>query len=203
MPARPAGAFSRTFSRRRVAGLAGAALAVVAAVVSWAGWVLVVRDRVVPGWGLGAVLLAVALVLLWYPVAARGPVVVEAPRARRPVPRWVRTASTVLAVASVGLAAVGDALYEAEYRVLPSDASDGCRVVTRETSALMVGSGDVYVVRALGVGQRVATWTADDGYRAVRAGAYDLDLGQDGGTLTVRGTSNDPVMPSLHTIDCR
>ncbi|MFD7309389.1 hypothetical protein [Promicromonospora sp. NPDC059942] len=184
----------------RFAGLCGVALA---AVAPWLGWVLVVRGHVVPGWGLGVVLAAVALVLLWYPRSARVPAVDEAQEARRAVLRRIRAASTVLAVVSIGLAATGDMFYEAQYRVLPHEASDGCRVVTRETSDLLSGGGDVYVVRGLGVGQRTGTWTADDGARPIRDGRYDLDLGQEGGSLTVIGTSYDPVWPADHTIDCR
>ncbi|MFI2361282.1 hypothetical protein [Promicromonospora sp. NPDC019610] len=191
-----AGAFGTT----RFVGLGGAALA---AVAPWLGWVLVVRDQVVPGWGIGVVLLAVALVLLWYPRPVRVAAGDEAQETRRPVLRRSRAAATVLAVVSVGLAAGSDMFYEADYRLLPAEASDGCRVVTRETSYLMIGSGDVYVVRGLGVGERVGTWTADDGYRPVGAGTYDLALGPDGGTLTVRGTPSDPVMPAAHAIDCR
>ena len=59
------------------------------------------------------------------------------------------------------------------------------------------------MVRGLGVGQRTGSWTADDGYHPVSAGTYDLALGPDGGTLTVRGRPSDPVMPADHTIDCR
>ncbi|MFE7506219.1 hypothetical protein [Promicromonospora sp. NPDC057488] len=179
----------------RLVGLVGAALAVVA---PWLGWLLVVDGHVVPGWGLGVGLLVVALVLLWIP----RPAVDKTPGARLAVRRRVRAVGTALAVISVGLAAGADALYEAKYQVLSPGASDGCRVVVRETSALKLGTGDAYVVRGLGLGQRTATWVADDGYRPVRAGTYDLALGPDGGTLTVRGTASDPVMPGTHPIDC-
>lgn len=196
MRARTAGAFSR----RRVAGLGGAALAVVA---PWLGWVLVVEGHVVPGWGLGLVLLAVALLLLWYPRSGRVPAADEASVARRTVPRWVRVVATGVTVVSVGLAIAGDLTFGADYRVLPAEASADCRVVTRERSFLMAGGGDVYTVRGFGVGRRTGSWTADDGYRPVGAGTYDLALGLGGGTLTVRGTPSDPVVPADHTIDCR
>ncbi len=180
-------------------GLGGAALAVV---LSWLEWVLVVEDRVVPGWALGAALLVVALVLLWLPRSAGAPAADETSGARRAIPRRARAVTTGLAVVSLGLAAVGDLFGGAQYQVLPSGSADECRVVTRETSFLMAGSGDVYVVRNLGVGQRTGTWVTDDGYRPVRAGTYDLALGPHGGTLTVRGAASDPVTPSSHPIDC-
>lgn len=183
----------------RLVGLAGAVLAVV---VPWLGWVLVVDELVAPGWVLGVGLLVIASVLLWLPRQARRPAADGVSRSRRVAPPWVRAVATGLAVASVGLAAAGDAFSDAEYRLLRSEASDGCEVVTREASFLTAGSGDVYVVRNLGVGQRTGTWITDDGHRPLRAGTYDLALGPDGGTLTVRGTASDPVMPSTHPIDC-
>jgi hypothetical protein len=184
---------------RMCLGLCGAALAVV---LSWLGWVLVVGDRVVPGWVVGAALLVVALVLLWFPRSARVPAADEASGARRAIPCWIRAVGTGLAVVGLGLAAAGDLFFGAQYQVLASGNADGCRVVTREASFLMAGSGDIYVVRNLGVGRRTGTWVADEGYRPIREGSYDLALAPDGGTLTVRGTTNDPVMPSTHPIDC-
>lgn len=74
--------------------------------------------------------------------------------------------------------------------------------MVRETSFLFAGSGEVYAVGASGIGWTRSSWTADDGYEPVASGTYELHWSADGGTLTVNGTTTNPVWPSLHELDC-
>ncbi|MCX4993095.1 MULTISPECIES: hypothetical protein [unclassified Streptomyces] len=93
---------------------------------------------------------------------------------------------------------------DAEYLVLRPAGPGGCTVVVRETSFLVIGNGEAYAVgrSGLALGES-GSWTVDDGYRPVGAGAYELDWGRDGGLLRVSGTSTDPVTAGGSAdIDC-
>ncbi|MFF2412571.1 hypothetical protein [Streptomyces sp. NPDC058092] len=70
---------------------------------------------------------------------------------------------------------------------------------------MFAGSGEVYAVGPTGIAWRPSgSWQADDGYRPIAAGTYELRWSRDGGgTLLVRGTEGNPVMNNgLHSVDC-
>ncbi|MFH8410098.1 hypothetical protein ACH4FX_35765 [Streptomyces sp. NPDC018019] len=172
------------------------------AVAGWSGLVLVVAGQVVPGWLVGSALLLVLLVIVGVRAVRRRVAGGEAAK-RRSVP-----ACLVLALlggaAGLGsaLGAVGDVLGGAEYRVLEPHGPGGCRAVTRETSFLMAGGGEVYAVGGSGIGRRESSWTADDGLRPIAEGLYRLRWGVGGGSLVVSGRVTDPVRPALHGVAC-
>ncbi|MET9904199.1 hypothetical protein [Streptomyces sp. NPDC006446] len=174
---------------------AGVGSLALAALASWSSLLLVVRGRVVPGWAVSAALLAMALVLRW--ALARAGRTAGASRLPRERARWARLGTTLLIVTAVlGTAwgAVDDLISDAHYLVLRPEGPGGCTVVVRETSFLVIGNGEAYAVgrSGLALGES-GSWTVDDGYRPVGAGAYELDWGRDGGLLRVSGTSTDPV----------
>ena len=176
-----------------------AVLAVVVMLGGWGGLLWVVAGHVVPGWALAGVLLGV---LLAQRLARRLALRRErgadagARSVRRP---WLMTLLTVVAAVGSGLDAVGDV--GATYHVLTPTGPDGCRAVVREVSFLLAGRGDVYAVGASGIGRRLSSWTADDGYRPIASGTYTLRWAT-GGVLTVSGRSGDPVWPALHEGPC-
>ncbi|MFK0140638.1 hypothetical protein [Streptomyces murinus] len=179
---------------RTAVGVGGICLA---AVASWSSTLLVVRGQVVPGWGVSAVLLGLAVVLRWGLHRVGG-------SARS---RWVRVGSRVLigvAVFGTVWGAVGDLVSDARYFVLRPVGPGGCTAVVRETSFLVIGNGEAYAVGRTGLALGEAgSWTVDDGYRPVAGGTYTLDWGPDGGLLQVRGTSTDPVVQGGSTdVDC-
>lgn len=183
-------------------GMGGLALA---AVASWSSLLLVVRGRVVPGWGVSAVLLVVSLVLRWS--LTRVGRLTDAAKLRRKQAKWARSGSSLLiATAALGITwgAVDDLVSNVEYRVLRPVGPDGCVAVARETSFLMIGNGEVYAVgrTGLALGESGA-WTVDDGYRPIGAGTYELSWGPEGGHMRISGTSTDPVLRGGYTdIDC-
>ncbi|MFF3405541.1 hypothetical protein ACFYW8_04875 [Streptomyces sp. NPDC002742] len=185
------------------ADIGGLALA---AVASWSSLLLVVRGRVVPGWGVSAVLLAMALVLRW--ALNRAGRAAGASRLPRERARWARLGSTLLIVTAVlGTAggAVDDLISDARYYVLRPAGPGGCTAVVRETSFLVIGNGEAYAVGRTGLALgESGSWTADDGYRPVDAGTYELDWGRNGGHLRISGTSTNPVFAGegSNDIDC-
>ncbi|WP_143145033.1 hypothetical protein [Streptomyces humi] len=186
-------------------GVAGAALA---AVAGWSSPLLLVGERVVPGWAVSAVLLAVALVL-------RG--ALRRAGRRRPAGTatlpgrwagWIRWSGLLLiAVAALGttLGAADDLVSSAKYHVLRPVGPGGCTAVVRETSFLVIGTGEAYAVGRTGVALgRAGSWTVDDGYRPFDAGTYTLRWGPDGtGLLQISGRPTDPVLGGgLVDVDC-
>ncbi len=183
------------------AGIGGLALA---AVASWSSLLLVVQGRVVPGWGVSATLLVMALVLRWAldRVGRRA----DASRLPRKRATWRLGAGLLIgmAVLGTGWGAVDDLVSGAEYHVLRPSGPGGCTAVVRETSFLVIGNGEAYAVghTGLALGES-GSWTVDDGYRPVGAGMYELDWGRDGGLLRISGTSTDPITGGgIADIDC-
>lgn len=188
-----------------VSSAAGVGSLVLAAVASWSSLLLVVRGRVVPGWGMSAALLVLSLVLRW--VLARVGRPVAAARLPRKRATWARTGKTLLIVTAVlgtVWGAVDDLISEAEYYVLSPAGPEGCTAVVRETSFLVIGNGEAYAVGWSGLALGTSgSWTVDDGYRPVDAGTYELDWGRDRGLLRISGTSTDPVLyGGSADIDC-
>ncbi|WP_432168316.1 hypothetical protein [Streptomyces sp. bgisy031] len=178
---------------------------VLAAVASWSSLLLVVQGRVIPGWGVSAALLVMSFVLRRALTRVDDPAdAVRVPRSRA---RWARLGNGLLIVTAVlgtGWGAVDDLISDAEYHVLRPAGPGGCTVVVRETSFLVIGRGEAYAVGRAGLALGTSgSWTVDDGFRPVDAGAYDVRWGPDGGALLIRGTASDPVLDGgLTDIDC-
>ncbi|MEE1768565.1 hypothetical protein PUR34_10435 [Streptomyces sp. JV185] len=172
-----------------------------AAAAGWSSALFVVLGRVVPGWAVGAVLLLVSSVVMrTAAVPARPETEGAAPRRAAP-PRFVRGLLAVVAGLGCAVGVLGD--LGSEYHILRPTGPHGCTAVVRETSFLFAGSGDVYAVGPSGVAWRPSgSWQADDGYRPIAEGTYELHWGRDDGALSVRGTEVDPVMDGLHGLDC-
>lgn len=188
-----------------VSTAAGIGSLALAAVASWSSLLLVVQGRVVPGWGVSAVLLVMSLVLRWALTRVGRPAgASQFPRKRA---AWARPGSSLLIVTAVlGTAwgAVDDLVSNAEYHVLRPAGPGGCTAVVRETSFLVIGNGEAYAVGRTGLALgKSGSWVVDDGYRPVDAGTYELDWGRDGGLLRISGTSTDPVVRGGSAdIDC-
>ncbi|MFM9559416.1 hypothetical protein ACKI19_45135, partial [Streptomyces caniscabiei] len=59
-----------------------------------------------------------------------------------------------------------DLVSDAEYHVLRPPGPGGCTAVVRETSFLVIGSGEAYAVGRTGLALgESGSWTVDDGYR--------------------------------------
>ncbi|WP_330280395.1 MULTISPECIES: hypothetical protein [unclassified Streptomyces] len=176
-----------------------------AAVASWSSLLLVVQGRVIPGWGVSAALLVMSFVLRRALTRAGGPADASGlPRKRAPRARLGNVLLIVTAVLGTGWGAVDDLISEADYQVLRPAGPGGCTAVVRETSFLVIGNGEAYAVGRTGLALgKSGSWTVDDGFRPVGAGAYDLSWGQDSGALRIRGTATDPVLHGGSTdIDC-
>ena len=174
-------------------------LAPLCSVLGWTGFLFVLRQQAVPGWAIGVVLFLASMVLLKLD-AFRQRSITCTDRTRR-IPRpWFVTLLVVVSVTFSGLGALDD-LSSAKYYVLSPSNSDGCRVAVREFSFLFAGRGTVYVVGAAGVGRKVSSWTADDGYKPFSSGNYELMWYSDGGSLILHSNS-DPVWPALYEINC-
>ncbi|MFF9200682.1 hypothetical protein ACF1AE_02400 [Streptomyces sp. NPDC014986] len=108
------------------------------------------------------------------------------------------------AVLGTAWGALDDLISDAEYRVLHPAGPGGCTAVVRETSFLVIGTGEVYAVGRTGLAlDESGSWTADDGCRPVDAGTYELSWGREGGHLRISGTGTDPVLRGGSTdIDC-
>ncbi|MEU8438672.1 hypothetical protein AB0F18_38475 [Streptomyces sp. NPDC029216] len=186
--------------KRRAAAydIAVTGLLLLAAAVGWSDLVLLVSGTVVSGWELCVVLLCVAVVVgIVRAVRVRSTASTAAPS--RPVPMSLARGVAIVAAA---LSCAAGALDElgAEYYVLDPAGPGGCTAVVRETSFLVIGSGDVYAVGPSHIGWRPSgSWIADDGHRPIGAGTYELRwseaAGRGGhGTLSVHGTPTDPIV---------
>ncbi|MFD4608036.1 hypothetical protein [Streptomyces sp. NPDC058451] len=177
----------------------------IAAVASWSSLLLVVQGRVIPGWGVSAVVLVLSLVLRRSLIRMGS--TAGASRLPRKRATWARLGSPLLittAVLGTAGGAADDLISGAEYHVLRPAGPGGCRAVVRETSFLMIGNGEAYAVGRTGLALgKSGSWTVDDGYRPVDAGTYELVWGRDGGLLRISGTSTDPVIRGGSAdIDC-
>ncbi|MFF4371730.1 hypothetical protein [Streptomyces sp. NPDC001594] len=186
--------------RAAVYDIAATVLLLLAAAVGWSDMLLLVSGSVVPGWALCVALLCAAGVLVG----------VRAVRFRPGAPRRSLAMGLVrgVAITAAGLSCAAGALDElgAKYYVLHPTGPNGCTAVVRETSFLVLGSGDVYAVGPSRIGWRPSgSWMADDGHRPITAGTYELHWNErEGhGTLSVHGTETDPILSGGVTdVDC-
>ena len=172
-------------------------LAPLCSVLGWTGFLFVLGQQPVPGWATGGVLFLASMVLLKVDAFRQRSIKSTDRTRRRP---WFMTLLAVVSVIFSGLGALDD-LSSAKYYVLSPASSDGCRVAVREFSFLFAGRGTVYVVGAAGIGRKVSSWTADDGYKPFSSGNYELKWYSGGGSLILHSNS-DPVWPALHEINC-
>lgn len=153
-------------------------LGVLVVMASWTGWIFVIGSYIVRAWMLSSALLVVALILLRLRAKARGGSV-----------GWLRSLVLALLLAAAGAGSAVDVaanmVMDTEYFVLNPYGPDGCRVVARESSFLMGGSGEAYAVNAFGIGRRVGQWSVDNGGRPIEAGSYTMKWASDGGILLV------------------
>lgn len=172
-----------------------------AAAVSWSSVLLVVLGHVIPSWAVSTTLLLVSMVFVRVVAVRQRSTAGLTASHRLTPPRFVRG----LLAAAAGLGIVFGVMddFASEYHVLHPTGPHGCTAVVRETSFLLAGRGEVYAVGPTGIAWRPSgSWLADDGYRPIAEGTYELRWSQDGGTLTVRGTEVNPVMQGLQSVDC-
>ncbi|MEU4683479.1 hypothetical protein [Streptomyces xinghaiensis] len=185
----------------------GIGVPALAAAASWSSLLLVVQGRVVPGWGVSAVLVVISLVLRSALTQAARRASSSSSRSSREAASWTRLGSSLLIVTAVlgtTWGTVDDLISGAKYHVLRPAGPEGCTAVVRETSFLVIGNGEAYAVGATGLALgESGSWVVDDGHRPVGAGTYELEWGRDGGLLRVSGTSTDPVLHGgLADLDC-
>ncbi|HEY0189000.1 MAG TPA: hypothetical protein VGC67_16015 [Cellulomonas sp.] len=89
------------------------------------------------------------------------------------------------------------------YWVLDPPSADGCRVVVREVSFLLVGWGEVWLLPDGALRPtEVAGYTADDGYAPVSRGTATLTWTGETAELVLTGTPDQPVVQDGTTFDC-
>jgi hypothetical protein len=100
---------------------------------------------------------------------------------------------TVLVVLSVPMTAIVS-FGSGGYRVLPEQSEGGCRIVVREWSFLLAGSGSVGIVQPSAL---TVDWTrayrADDGLRPFSSGSYALQWAGPDAHFLLGGTGADPI----------
>lgn len=107
--------------------------------------------------------------------------------------RWLANGITVLALSASILVAGFECLLTAAYIADPASPA-GDRVVVVERNVLLAGYGDVYLVPdGFGVGRKIASYSADDGYSPMGNGTYELEWSGSVPHFTAHGAPADPV----------
>lgn len=127
---------------------------------------------------------------------------------RPAAPRWLpvgRAACIGLlataAAAATAIASVVDGI--SDFHVLEPASASGCRVVVEERSALLLGSGVVYLLPSgAREAREVASYSADDGYRPVTFGTYSLRWRGDIAHLELHGSRHQPVSYDAEPLAC-
>lgn len=100
---------------------------------------------------------------------------------------------TILATLMAMLPALMYASISTPYLLKPASAS-GTRVLVVNHSFLLLGSGDVYVVkRGAVIPQHIGSYMGDDGYDPIGNNVYTLDWQGETPQLTLHGTEFQPV----------
>ncbi len=107
--------------------------------------------------------------------------------------RWLANgAACVALLASVSIAGF-ECLLAAPYVADPVGPA-GDRVVVVERNVLLAGHGDVYLVSSgCGLGRKIASYSADDGYSPMGNGTYVLEWDGSDPCFTALGTPANPV----------
>lgn len=158
----------------------------------WPGGAVAVRPITV------VAVLALAALVLGVLVAVRGP--------REVWWRLVVDAGVGGLAALVALAVAGAGEVGTTYTVLHPTSPAGCKVLVRETSVFMAGSGEILVLDdGWGLSRSVGDYAVDDGGTPIADGSYTLTWNDDReGTLTLRGTPGREVIDGVLTgVTCR
>ena len=108
--------------------------------------------------------------------------------------RWLANGITVLALSASILVAGFECLLAVPYIAEPTGPA-GDRVVVVERNVLLAGYGDVYLVSGgFGVGRKIASYSADDGYSPMDNGTYALEWRGSEPHFTAYGTPANPVV---------
>lgn len=108
--------------------------------------------------------------------------------------RWLANGITVLALSASILVAGFECLLTAAYIADPASPA-GDRAVVVERNVLLAGYGDVYLVSGgFGVGRKIASYSADDGYSPMGNGTYALEWRGSEPHFTAYGTPANPVV---------
>ena len=106
---------------------------------------------------------------------------------------------TVLTLSASILVAGFECLLAVPYIAEPTGPA-GDRVVVVERNVLLAGYGDVYLVSGgFGVGRKIASYSADDGYSPMDNGTYALEWRGSEPHFTAYGTPANPVV--MHPAD--
>ena len=112
---------------------------------------------------------------------------------RNRVVRWLVNGTAALALPISILVAGFECLLAAPYIADPASPA-GDRVVVVERNVLLAGYGDVYLVPdGFGVGRKIASYSADDGYSPMGNGTYELEWSGSVPHFTAHGAPADPV----------
>ena len=113
--------------------------------------------------------------------------------------RWLANGITVLVLFASILVAGFECLLTAAYIADPASPA-GDRAVVVERNVLLAGYGDVYLVSGgFGVGRKIASYSADDGYSPMDNGTYALEWRGSEPHFTAYGTPANPVV--MHPAD--
>lgn len=109
------------------------------------------------------------------------------------VVRWLANGMAILALLASILIAGFECLLAAPYIADPAGPA-GDRVVVVERNVLLAGHGDVYLVPGgCGLGRKIASYSADDGYSPMGNGTYVLEWDGSDPRFTALGTPANPV----------
>ena len=110
------------------------------------------------------------------------------------VVRWLVNGTAALALSVSVLVAGFECLLTAAYIADPASPA-GDRAVVVERNVLLAGYGDVYLVSGgFGVGRKIASYSADDGYSPMDNGTYALEWRGSEPHFTAYGTPANPVV---------
>lgn len=113
--------------------------------------------------------------------------------------RWLVNGTAALALSISIPVADFECLLAAPYIADPVS-SAGDRVVVVDRNVLLAGYGDVYLVPGgFGVGRKIASYSADDGYSPMGNGTYALEWRGSEPHFTAHGTPANPVV--MHPAD--
>lgn len=113
--------------------------------------------------------------------------------------RWLANGTTVLALSMSILVAGFECLLAVPHIAEPTGPA-GERVVVVERNVLLAGYGDVYLVPGgFGVGRKIASYSADDGYSPMGNGTYALEWRGSEPCFIAYGTPANPV--GMHPAD--
>ncbi len=171
-----------------LSGMAGSVVLVGPLVLAPAGYLMALTLAVI---SIGLALASRAARPRGTAPAARAAAPVETSGGR--VVRWLANGMTILALlASISIAGF-ECLLTASYIADPAGPA-GDRIVVVERNVLLAGHGDVYLVPGgCGLGRKIESYSADDGYSPMGNGTYALEWDGSDPCFTALGTLANPV----------